>query len=341
MKANHYNEEQSWELLARHLYDESELSEEQIQAVRDAVFLSKSESDQFDKIARQLDLYFEQKQYSADEALTRLRARNQEELSSGKPKARLAILKPLYKVAAAILVGVVLLLAGYEVVYRGNKDANLLVKATDSDLYTLELSDGTVVNLNSHTKISYPETFKGTTREVSVEGEAFFDVKPDKTKPFVIHAGAAQIKVLGTSFNVNAYPDARQVEVVVQTGKVQVTNKPEMVSSGGVLILNPGDKGVYDRLSNSLQKTINQDINFNAWKTRVLVFKATPLSEVIRVLEKVYNVKIGLDTPELDKRVLTTQFNNNSLEFILKVIEETFQLEVSEVDGQYLLKSRS
>jgi ferric-dicitrate binding protein FerR (iron transport regulator) len=90
-----------------------------------------------------------------------------------------------------------------------------------------------------------------------------------------------------------------------------------------------------------LLKTTNHDPNFLAWKTRSLIFKATSLVEVIKNLEEVYKVKIRLADPKLNGLLLTAQFNNYSLEFILEVIETTFQIEVQHVNGQYILKARS
>jgi ferric-dicitrate binding protein FerR (iron transport regulator) len=147
--------------------------------------------------------------------------------------------------------------------------------------------------------------------------------------------------VVGTSFNVSAYPDMKLVEVIVETGKVQVLNKMTETIQSDELILTPGDKGTLVYSSKSLLKTTNHDPNFISWKTRNLNFKATSLSEVIGNLENVYKVAIRLDDPKLNGLLLTAQFNNYSLDFILKVIETTFQIEVQKVDGQYILKAHS
>jgi ferric-dicitrate binding protein FerR (iron transport regulator) len=203
------------------------------------------------------------------------------------------------------------------------------------------LPDGTLVSLNSDTQLKYPKRFGKETREVTIEGEAFFEVKPNKNKPFIIHAGNAQIKVLGTSFNVSAYPRARLVEVIVETGKVQVSNKLTVTEQTNELILDPGDKGTLVYSSNALLKTTNQDPNFMAWKTNNLIFRATSLNEVLRNLEKVYKVNIRLADPKLNGLLLTAQFNDYPLDFILKVIETTFQMETQKIDGQYILKAKS
>ena len=216
----------------------------------------------------------------------------------------------------------------------------LEITTVDQVLSTFTLPDGTLVSLNNNTKIKYPKRFGSETREVSIEGEAFFEVKPNKNKPFIIHAGKAQIKVLGTSFNVSAYPDAKLVEVIVQTGEVQVLNKMTEAKQTNELILTPGDKGTLVYASNTLLKSINQDPNFLAWKTHNLIFKATSLREVIVNLEKVYKVNIRLADPKLNKRLLTAQFNNDPLDFILKVIETArLNIEIQEANGQYILKA--
>ena len=107
------------------------------------------------------------------------------------------------------------------------------------------------------------------------------------------------------------------------------------------LILTPGDKGTLVYSSNTLNKTTNGNPNFISWKTHNLNFKAISLKEVIEDLQNVYKVKIRLEDSKLDDLLLTAQFNNYSLDFILKVIETTFKIEVQEVDGQYILKSNS
>jgi len=100
-------------------------------------------------------------------------------------------------------------------------------------------------------------------------------------------------------------------------------------------------KGTLVYSSNTLNKTTNGDPNFIAWKTHNLSFKATSLKEVIENLQNVYKVTIRLDDPKLNGLLLTARFNNYSLDFILKVIETTFKIEVHEVDGQYILTSNS
>jgi ferric-dicitrate binding protein FerR (iron transport regulator) len=343
MKTNQHIEDKDWELLAKSVYDENpEIADEKFKAVAADVFSSESESGQLLTTTKQVNLYFDLKEYPVDPAWEKVEALIHKNATSSSTIIRKLISNPLYRVAAAILIAAILLVTGYETFYSPSASVAMLqVTATNQVLNKFTLPDGTSVSLNNDTKISYPKKFGSKTREVNIEGEAFFEVKPNKNKPFIIHAGKAQIKVLGTSFNVSAYPAARQVEVVVQTGRVQVLNKTAETSRTNELILTPGDKGTLVYASNTLQKTTNQDPNFIAWKTHNLTFKATSLREVIANLEKVYKVNIRLANPKLNELLLTAQFNNYPLDFILKVIENTFQIEVQEANGQYILKARS
>ena len=342
MKVNQHIEDKNWELLAKSIYDENpETTAEKISSV-DEEFLSKGERGELLKITEQVDLYFELKKYPADKAWGKVQSRIHNQISSSQTIIRKFISNPVYRMAAAILVAAVLLVSGYEFFYQPSGSAEMLqLTAVDKVLNTFTLPDGTLVTLNSDTKVFYPKKFVGKTREVSIEGEAFFEVKPNKNKPFIIHAGKAQIKVLGTSFSVSAYPATKLVEVIVQTGRVQVMNKTMETPLTDELILIPGDKGTLVYASNTMHKTTNHDPNFLAWKTRNLIFKATSLREVIGNLEKVYKVDIRLDDPKLNELLLTAQFNDYPLDFILKVIENTFKIEVKEENGHYFLKARS
>ena len=343
MKANESLEDKVWARIAKSIYDESpkNIVENQSSSV-DEVFTEERETEQIRKIARQVDLFYDLKKYPVGEAWEKVESQIHQTVSGKQTIIRRLFIHPFYRLAAAILIAAMLMVAGYEVVTNYNASSQMLeISAARQVLNKFTLPDGTLVSLNSDTKVSYPRKFGRKTREVNIVGEAFFEVKPNKNQPFIIHAGKAQIKVVGTSFNVSAYPDKKLVEVIVETGKVQVLNKMADSIKSEALILTPGDKGTLVYSSNTLNKTANSDPNFIAWKTHNLNFKATSLKEVIEELQNVYKVKIRLDDAKLNELLLTAQFNNYSLDFILKVIETTFKIEVQEVDGQYILKSNS
>jgi transmembrane sensor len=338
MKANQHTDNQDWELLAKSIYDPNPETSAEDQAVAERILPDDSDRTRFLEMTRKVDTYFDLKKYPADKAWDKVEARIHESSAPKQTILKRLIQNPLYRVAAAILFAALLLVSGYEVYNSAANGKMLEVSATNQILKTFALPDGSLVSLNTDTKIKYPKLFAGNTREVSIEGEAFFQVKPNKEKPFIIHAGNAQIKVLGTSFNVNAYPAAKLVEVIVETGKVRVSAQ---TNESNELILMPGDKGTLVYSGHSLLKSTNADPNFLAWKTRNLIFKATSLAEVIVSVEKVYKVDIQLADPKLNELLLTARFNDYSLDFILKVIETTFQIETQKVNGQYILKAKS
>jgi len=343
MEAKNEITDKDWELIAKSIYDENaEPNTTEPTTVKLDSFVDEKERKQIHAISEKVDLYFDLKKYKAEDAWGKVESRIRIQNSGKQARFRNLITSPFIRIAAALIFAALLLVSGYEVFFNPSAKRNLReLSASHQVLNTFTLPDGTLVSLNSNTKLRYPKKFGRSTREVTIEGEAFFEVKPNKNKPFIIHAGNAQIKVLGTSFNVNAYPDSKLVEVTVETGRVQVLNKTDKYVQTNELILTPGDKGTLIFESNSLRKTTNQNPNFLAWKTHNLIFKATSLDEVIQELAKVYKVDIRLADSNLNKLLLTAQFNNYSLDFILEVIETTFKIEAQKVDGHYVLKARS
>ena len=343
MDANHNMEEEKWALLAKSIYDPDQpLTNEEQTSTVDELTADSKEKEQLLLISKKVDLYFQLKKHPPEIAWEKVHNLIQHKSQNNRARFRKFLSNPLMRIAATILVAALLSIAGYHTFsYLGTSSQMIELTASNQLVKNVTLPDGTLVSLNSETHLSYPKRFGNYTREVTIEGEAFFEVKPNKKKPFIIHAGNAQIKVLGTSFNVNAYPNAKLMEVIVKTGKVQVINNTAESKQFNELILNPGEKATLMLSSNALLKTTNENPNFLAWKTHNFIFRAASLGEVISNLEKVYKVNIRLDDPKLNKLLLTAHFNDYSLDVILKVIETTFQMETQKMDGQYILKAKS
>lgn len=185
------------------------------------------------------------------------------------------------------------------------------------------LPDSTVVTLNAYSEIKYPRKFKKRHREVSFKGEAFFMVKPEKTRPFGINTSDLNIEVLGTSFNVNSYENINKTEVVVTTGKVAVNL---LEDESKKIILQTGDKGAFLKDSKTLVKKLNNDINYAAWKTRKLVFINASFGEIIKTIEKVYFKKIVVTNEDLLACRVTATFDQLSFDAILSILESTLDL---------------
>lgn len=324
MKTNQNIRQEDWELLAKELFDEpaSQVS---------PVPVDETEQRQLRQLTKKIDLHYRLKKYDSSRAFSSVKSRIQGE----KPKAisRSMALRTL-KIAAAVILALIIGSAAYYVGQRQLANPHMAgVMVDDAGLSQIELSDGTLVTLNRDTKINYPDQFANDIREVSIEGEAFFEVTPNPNKPFIIHAREATVRVLGTSFSVNAYPENDRVEVIVASGKVEVSKLANLQR----ITLDPGDKGIFINSSKQLTKSLNDDPNFLAWKTRTFIFNETALAEVIKQLNKVYRVQIELPDHKLNELLLNAHFEKETLDFILEVISNTHGLKIEKHSGHYQL----
>jgi transmembrane sensor len=165
------------------------------------------------------------------------------------------------------------------------------------------LPDDSRITLKEGSSISYPKKFDKAERLVALNGEAFFEVTRNEKQPFVIDAGAATVKVLGTSFDVLCTPN--EAYVTVATGKVQMTDARNISS---FVILTPGEKGTLE--GNTLNEENVSDENYLYWKTGTLVFENKPLQYVVAELARIHKVAIGFDASATD--VLRAQLINIS-----------------------------
>lgn len=158
--------------------------------------------------------------------------------------------------------------------------------------YNLVLSDGTKVWLNAESSLSYPVGFSGNTREVTLTGEAYFEVTHDATKPFIVHTAETAVQVLGTSFDVSAYKTEATIATLVE-GKVKVNaGKTEV-------ILQPGEQSVKEKGSDVLNKRVVDTDEFVAWKNDRLLFKNASLLNITERLGRVYNYNFVFENEAL------------------------------------------
>ena len=220
-----------------------------------------------------------------------------------KPATRLSI-SFIQKIAAILLPVAVVAIA----------ISLYLNKGTDNE--PLLLSDGTKVWLYQDADLQFPEQFVGSTRSVKLIGEAFFEVAEDATKPFIIEAGKSEIKVLGTSFNVQSA--ISQTNVIVYSGKVQLaaTDAPAQVVE-----LTKGEKGIYQ--DSRVSETINTDKNYRAWQNGVFEFDGSlPIEEVIAQLSRYYGA-ININTSANAGCSFTGEFDKEELGTVLETIKNT------------------
>ncbi|MDR1937372.1 MAG: FecR domain-containing protein [Tannerellaceae bacterium] len=181
---------------------------------------------------------------------------------------------------------------------------------------TITLPDGSKVILNAGTTLSYPNAFVSKNRIVSLKGEAFFEVAPDTDHPFIVNADDIRIKVVGTQFNVKAYENDERVEVSLSEGKVEV----QTAGRNNPILLNPGEQAYYDKQTHTLIARAVNIAHYTSWKEGQYYFKALPMKEVARQLERIFKVRIQI-SPQLRDIVFTGDFiRGENLEQILRVI---------------------
>lgn len=183
---------------------------------------------------------------------------------------------------------------------------------------TIQLADGSKVWLNADSKIQYPQSFEGNTREVYLDGEAFFEVSKNPQKPFIIHLANGTVRVLGTSFNIRAYKNEKVVETSVTTGKVAFIPKYKNTAKRqDTVFLTPDNKVRYLFTAEKISVLPTRASDDKAWTEGRMIFKAMRLQEIAVELERNFGIKVTFKDEAAMDYVLTGSFQNNTLEEVM------------------------
>ncbi|MEO8406603.1 MAG: FecR domain-containing protein [Chitinophagaceae bacterium] len=222
------------------------------------------------------------------------------------PKQAKVVRFPVKRIAIAAA-ACLLLSIGIWWMINGRTNTHNILAETDNQ--KIELSDGSKVYLRKGASLVFPEKFESNSRHVTLKGEGFFEVTPDKAKPFLITASETEVKVVGTSFTVNTNND--KVELIVKTGVVNFGAAADTIHH---LMVNPGERALFE--NGTVSKQANADPNFNAWQSGKLVFNKTPLREVLVTMSNYYHVRFvmeGENKTQLETTGVTASFDNESL----------------------------
>ena len=198
----------------------------------------------------------------------------------------------------------------------------------------ITLYDGTKVWLNSGTKFRYPVMFSRDTRDVFIEGEAYFDVAKDLNHPFFVNAGQLKVKVLGTNFNVCAYGEDNEFSTTLDEGSVNAVN----TTTGEGVKLIPGEQVILNRETNELNRLTVDTKLFTSWKDNMLKFEDAPFEEVIKKMERWYDVKITVDPSINTKERYTMTIKTESLREMLQLVARTTKINYEIKENTVLLK---
>lgn len=199
--------------------------------------------------------------------------------------------------------------------------ANLEKQNPRGQRAVITLADGSVIHLGADSKLEYPEAFNGPSREITLTGEAFFEISEDPAHPFIVHTGNVQTRVLGTSFKINAFKGT-PLTVAVATGKVQVEHSDNVNGyTPSVTVLTPGQQVTWDPVAQKATMAETPVADIAGWKNARLAFNNSTLREVADVLERWYNVSISFrQTTTAQKRITVTLSANRPLEETLRVL---------------------
>jgi transmembrane sensor len=229
----------------------------------------------------------------------------------------------IYTRAAAILLlplliagGVVYSYNGYHSLANSDNQVSSCIYAPLGSRVSFNLPDGTTGMLNSGSYLRYSLPFANN-RQVKLEGEAWFEVRHDAEHPFEITTGNSSVKVLGTAFNMSAYPEENYVEIVLKQGKVEFQDN----KSDEKITLLPSERLVFQNCT--ISKSVIDPAKYNAWTEGELVFRGDPMAEVARRIERWYNVKVELADLELEKFSFRATFEDDKLEDVLRFLSMT------------------
>lgn len=320
-----YNE-RDWEEIASYLSGESSDKSELIQS-----FIANRGSE-IENYWKMIDNNRGDNKVNVDKAWDVLFSRLNDDKLIANDRVKRSVWGQLLKVAALVIV-----LAATTLTVRffinDDKGVNLTTVATTltEKNKVVHLPDGSSIILNRDSELTFPDKFDGNIRKVELRGEAFFDIKSDPLKPFIVDAGRAQVKVLGTSFNVITNNENSETEVFVASGKVLLCN-----SAGDCnLTLEPGYIGTLNK-SNPHSRA-NDNPNYMSWNTDILTYDGDRLEQVLIDLKRTHNIIVEVETTSILDNRITTVFNNNSPEAIVQSICTTFSLTFEKENGIYYL----
>lgn len=328
------NNIENWDLIAK--YYANECNQEETDELFQWVNENKENKQLFNQVKQDLELINLSKsmnKVNVDSAWENVKNRIKEDESINvevSPKVRKLEFATVFKYAAMVLLVIGI---GFTAVKLYNINSlNKVYASSTEQAKEVILPDGSKVFLNADSYISYPKNFSSKERRVSLKGEAFFDVTKNPEKPFIIESNNAEVKVLGTSFNVNAKLPEHEILVFVKTGLVQLSRIDDQDEK---ILINPGDVG---KLTNEkIEKVKNEDENILSWKTKEIIFKEDNMKEVIDVLNKTYNTNIKCDDESILNLNYTSTFRNQDIDSILNIICLTHNLKTVQADNEIKL----
>lgn len=272
------------------------------------------------------------KEHSAENSFSRLMARIQADSNSIDIFRRKASQYRVWLVAATV--ALLIAMSGWLYMML-DTDPSFIVTVNNSGIVQhVILPDGSNIKLNNRSKLIYPEHFSKDSREVFLEGEAYFDVAHDKRHPFIVRAGELNIKVLGTKFTVNASSQMPQITATLLEGSIDVADKKKH------MLMKPNQQLTYNVGSGKMLLTeVTNASRETRWTENIWVLSNTPLLDICQRLEQQFNVKFIIMNDELIGKSFTGEFyTNESLDSILKTMQMSTPFKYEKKEGNIIIK---
>ena len=243
-----------------------------------------------------------------------------------------------FRVAAAVIIpflvlaGAFTFVANRSGVFQSEEMAEFVVPFGEQ--LNVVLQDGTQVQLNSGSRLQYPKTFGLFSRKVKLMGEAYFSVAKETTRPFVVDLKDIKVKVTGTHFNAKAYPDDKTIRVALEEGSVNIADKTEKIYP-----MKVGESAEYDRTTGVCKITEVPDMTLHtAWRTKSLNFYRTPLRDIIKTLERQYEVQFDTTNSALLNYRFSISTSKINLNEVLNDLEKVSKIRFKLIeDSKYTI----
>lgn len=253
---------------------------------------------------------------------------------------KLSIFKKIKSDGLKIAVVVILTLA-FSYLYQGykNRRADVImstISVPEGQRTHLTLPDGTTVWLNARTTIQYPSSFNKKKRVVILQGEAYFDVKRSEDKPFVVQTSVCDVEVLGTKFNVNAYPELKKFEATLMHGSVKVIPK---ANPSQVVILKPEHKLSLE--NGKLNITRVENFDPYRWKEGLICFTDESFLNIMKDFEKYYGVKIVMENEKVGESHFTGKFRlSDGIDYALRILQGNLKFQYEKDNEKQIIHIR-
>jgi len=245
------------------------------------------------------------------------------------PKAKKLYLNFYQRVAGVLILPLILLSAWlffnhldlkseFNKISEMTQNKSVHLKAPIGGQLQVELPDGSQAWLNSDSKITYPAIFSDNKREVEITGEVYFKVRKDKTQ-FVVKTPGPSIVVHGTEFNIHAYQNEKLISVALVEGKISL-EKDSPGKDNKPMVMTPGEIAFFDKDQGTMEKKKGDVYLYTSWKEGKYVFRGTPLSDIVKVLERKYDVEFEIMDSEVGNFKYEATFSNEPITQILELL---------------------